>query len=134
MRKLLVMMMSLTLLIISSVPTSAVAAFCTIPVQSSSHDDMAAEMEHGTMHEETHVQHEHNMALNDDWQRDRIECGCGCHNSIDSLPHLFAPHLTSDTVQMAEQLPAELSVRFETAWLVYTVRVPLPPPQILIYS
>ena len=134
MQKLVVMMMSATLLILSSVPMSAVAAICDIPVHTSSHDDMAVDMEQGMQHEDAHVQHEHSMALNSDWQHDRIECGCGCHNSIDSLPHLFAPHLTSDTVRLAEQLPAVLSVRFKTAWLVYAVRVPLPPPQLLIFS
>jgi hypothetical protein len=121
--------MSVTLLIISSVPMSAMAAMCDITVQTSSHDDMAVNMEQGMVHEETHVQHEHSMALNSDWQRDRIECGCGCHNSIDSLPHLFSPHMTSDAIQMTEHLSEVIPVRFETAWLVYAVRVPLPPPQ-----
>jgi hypothetical protein len=122
--------MSVTLLIISSVPMSAMAAMCDTPVQTSAHDDMTANMGQGMAHEDEHVQHEHSMALNSDWQRDRIECGCGCHNSIDSLPHLFAPHMTSDTIQIAEHLFVVVPVRFETAWLVYTVRVPLPPPQV----
>jgi len=25
----------------------------------------------------------------------RLECGCGCHNNIDTLPHLLAPHLVA---------------------------------------
>ncbi len=81
------------------------------------------------VHEETHVQHEHGMALNDDWQHDRIECGCGCHNSIDSLPHLFSPHMTSDAIQMTEHLSAMVSVHSESPWLARALRVPLPPPQ-----
>jgi len=109
---------------------SAVAAICDIPVQISSHDDMIADMGQGMVHEDEHVQHEHSMTLNNDWQRDRIECGCGCHNSADSLPHLLAPHMTSDIIQMAEHLSAMLPVRPETAWLVHAVRVPLPPPQV----
>ncbi len=129
MRKLLVMMMSVTLLIVSSVPMSAVAAICTIPVNASVHDDMAADMGQGMQHGDEHVQHEHSMALNSDWQHERIECGCGCHNSIDSLPHLLAPHMTSDTIQMAEHLSMAVPVRLEMAWLVHAVRVPLPPPQ-----
>jgi len=91
---------------------------------------MTAHMEQGMVHEETHVLHEHSKALNSDWQRDRIECGCGCHNSADALPHLLAPHMTSDTIQMAEHLSAMLPVRPETAWLLHVVRVPLPPPQV----
>ena len=129
MQKLVVMMMSMTLLILSSVPMSAVAAICDIPVHISAHDEMTADMEHGMLQEDEHVQHEHAMALNGDWQHERIECGCGCHNSSDSLPHLFAPYMTSDTVQMAEYLSAVVPVRFEAAWLVHAVRVPLPPPQ-----
>jgi hypothetical protein len=130
MRKLLVMLVSVTLLIISSVPISAATAFCTIPVHTSTMDDMAADMDQGMLHEDTHVQHDHDMALNNDWQRDRIECGCGCHNSIDSLPHVLAPHMTSDSIQMPEQLSVTVQVQPETAWLVHAVRVPLPPPQI----
>ena len=129
MRKPIVMIISVTLLIISSVPMSAVAAICDIPVHTSAHDDMTANMEQGMVHEETSVQHEHGMAMNDDWQYDRIECGCGCHNSIDSLPHLFFPHITSDAIEMTEHLSAMVPVRFETVWLVYAVRIPLPPPQ-----
>jgi len=39
-----------------------------------------------------HAGHDHSAALTGDWQHCRIECGCGCHRSIDSLPHLLAPH------------------------------------------
>jgi len=130
MRKLLAMIMSMMLLIVGSVPMSAVASICDIPANASSHDDMTAHMEQGMVHEETHVQHEHGMALNSDWQRDRIECGCGCHNSADSLPHLFSPHMTSDIIQITGQLSAMTSVLFESAWLMYAVRVPIPPPQV----
>jgi len=122
------MMMSITLLIVSSVPMSA-AAICAIPMHTSFHDDIAADVEQGQPHEDAHVQHEHVMALNGDLQHDRIERGCGCHNSIDSLPHLLAPHMTSDTIQMTEQLSASVPTQPETIWLGSAVRVPLPPPQ-----
>lgn len=126
MRKLLVMMMSVTVLIVSSVPMSAVAAICDIPVHSSSSAGMAADMQ---SEHDIHADHEHGMALDGDWQHERIECGCGCHNSADSLPHLLAPHMTSDTIQMAEHLSIAVPVRLEMAWQMRAVRVPLPPPQ-----
>ena len=129
MRKLLVMIMSVTLLIISSVPMSAVAAICDIPVHTSAHDEIAASTEQVMVHEDEHVLHEHDMTLNDDWQHDRIECGCGCHNSIDSLPQLLAPHMASDAIQLIVQRSFTAPVQFETAWKLSALRVPLPPPQ-----
>ncbi len=121
MQKLLVMLMSVTLLIISSVPMSASAASCAIPVHPSVANDINAN-------------HEYGMSLNSDWQYDRIECGCGCHNSIDSLPQLFAPHMTSDIIQLTEPASVPVSVQTEMAWQASAVRVPLPPPQYLIFS
>ncbi len=61
-----------------------------------------------------------------------IECGCGCHASIDALPHQLAPHA----------LDSGSPVR-EVAWLVpapaadnppikLPLRIPVPPPESLI--
>ena len=126
MRKLLVMTMSVTLLIISSVPMSAAAVDCAVPVHASSAENKTADLlsEHHMS-----VEHEHAVALNSDWQHDRIECGCGCHNNIDSLPQLLAPHMTSDAIQMTEQIPGSVENQLEMAWLVSVIRIPLPPPQ-----
>jgi hypothetical protein len=126
MRKLIVMTMTFTLLIISSVPMSLAAAACAVPVHNTSSAEMAADMH--SEHDQ-HAEHEHSMALNNDWQHDRIECGCGCHNSIDSLPQLLAPHMTSDAIHMTEQLTVAVANQPGLAWQVATVRVPLPPPQ-----
>ena len=100
MRKLLVMTMTITLLIISSVPMSVATAACAPPTHNTSSAEVAADKH--SEHDQ-HAEHEHSMTLNNDWQHDRIECGCGCHNSIDSLPQLLAPHLTSDAVELTVQ-------------------------------
>jgi len=42
-----------------------------------------------------HAAHHHGIVLNLDLQTSRIECGCGCHRSVDSLPNLLAPHAVS---------------------------------------
>jgi hypothetical protein len=126
MRKLLVMTISLTLLIISSVPMSAAAVACAVPVHNRLSAEIAADIQSG---HGMYAEHEHGMALNNDWQHDRIECGCGCHNSIDSLPQLLAPHMTSDSIQMTDQLADSVANQPEKAWLAAAVRVPLPPPQ-----
>lgn len=76
-----------------------------------------------------YAEHEHGTTLNGDWQHDRIECGCGCHNSIDSLPQLLSPLMTSHSAEMTDQLAVSLPVQYEMAWLVSAVRVLLPPPQ-----
>lgn len=126
MRKLLAMMMSVTLLIISIVPMSAAAVDCAVPVHVSSSAEVTADL---SSEHDMHIEHEHAIALNNDWQRDRIECGCGCHNSIDSLPQLLAPHMTSDAIQLTVQHSFTVQFRLETAWQLSAVRVPLPPPQ-----
>jgi len=42
-----------------------------------------------------HATHHHSIRLNFDLQTCRIECGCGEHRGVDSLPHLLAPHAIS---------------------------------------
>jgi len=128
MRKLFAMVLSVTLLIISSVPMSVASTFCVIPVQTSAQHEMP-DIDEGMMHETSHVRHDHGIALNGVWQHDRIECGCGCHNSIDSLPYMMAPHMASNFTQMTEKFSIVIPLQLETAWLVAAIRLPLPPPQ-----
>jgi hypothetical protein len=39
--------------------------------------------------------HQHNNEMSLAGAECRIECGCGCHSSVDGLPHLLAPHTVS---------------------------------------
>ncbi|MDQ6960566.1 MAG: hypothetical protein Q9M27_05995 [Mariprofundaceae bacterium] len=80
MRKICSMVLMSALLVVTSVPLlPAAAKFCAL-------DDGAMQM---------HAAHDHGMVLNLDFQTARIECGCGCHRSVDSLPNLLAPHVVS---------------------------------------
>jgi len=58
----------------------------------------------------------------------KIECACGCHSSIDSLPQLLAPHLPVQT-SIAEIRTIKQSVMFQAAKLqpvLFTVESPPP--------
>jgi histidinol-phosphate/aromatic aminotransferase/cobyric acid decarboxylase-like protein len=137
MRKLLVMTMSVTMLIVSSMPMAIGAANCPPPAyeaataESVAGDRMYA---HNIYQQNGYVKQQYGMALAGDWQKDRIECGCGHHNSIDSLPHLLAPHMTSVVIQMTDQPSAAVPIQLDAVWQTSAVRVPLPPPQYLIFS
>ena len=134
MRKFLALFLACSLLAVSSVPAVAMATECAPAMHEQMHEqthelhDMDAHADHGVAHEP--VMHEHDQALAGDWQHDRIECGCGCHRSIDSLPHLLAPHaltLSSDTIEIASAPSAPQPV---AGLIAVTVRVPVPPPQL----
>jgi hypothetical protein len=137
MRKLLVMTMSVTMLIVSSMPMAIGAADCPPPAYEAATaefvtgDRMHA---HNIHQQDEYMQQQYGMALAGDWQKDRIECGCGHHNSIDSLPHLLAPHMTSAAIQMTDQPSATVPIQFDAVWQTSAKRVPLPPPQYLIFS
>jgi len=80
MRKICSTVLMIALLIVSSAPMfPAAAKACALNDNS------------------THAQavHHHSIRLNFDLQTCRIECGCGKHRGVDSLPHLLAPHAIS---------------------------------------
>jgi len=89
--------LSAVLLLVSSAPlVSAVA--CDMPpahAAAMQGEDIhtASSMSH--MHGESH----HAIALSTDLDTCRLECGCGCHRSIDSLPNLLAPHSADAGIQ-----------------------------------
>jgi len=77
--------LSAVLLLVSSAPlVSAVA--CDMPPAH------VAAMQAETSDHELMMHDEHAPALALSADICRIECGCGCHHSIDSLPNLLAPH------------------------------------------
>ncbi|NWF37497.1 hypothetical protein [Mariprofundus sp. KV] len=132
MRKVLALFLTATLLCVSSVPALAEAASCLGP-------ELVASMTMGDEHEghhdggleAVHLGHDHRTGLQGDWQKDRIECGCGCHNSIDSLPHLLAPHnIDTALFQMGVDSVAA-TTPFEPVLLYRTARIPVPPPQLI---
>lgn len=75
-------LLSLCMVLVSSLPLLPLGVFCS--AESVAIADVHASHGH---------QAEHMGASLQDWQTSRIECGCGCHRSIDSLPQVFAPHI-----------------------------------------
>ncbi|GAV21312.1 hypothetical protein MMIC_P2295 [Mariprofundus micogutta] len=134
MRKFVAVFLAWTLLIISSAPLSVEAASCAMPEHDMvSEQSMADGHAHHVNHDESATAdsgHEHHMALMNDWQKDRIECGCGCHRSVDSLPHLLAPHMIDSASFHAGNASSMVSIKPVTLLVMAAVQVPLPPPQL----
>jgi len=155
MRKLLAMTMTATLLIISGVPMSP-AKECAMPMKGGAGmgemhamHGMPSAAEQQEMHDmhsmhEMHdmqamhdgdepMQHEHAAAPQPRGRLAEIkaECCCSFHGLIDSLPHLLAPHMTSDPSVLSLAGPSADSTYVETNWLVRKTRIPLPPPELI---
>lgn len=128
MRKLLAIIMTATMLMISGVPMSA-ARECAMPMQGV-HDmsGMHHQMADGDMEMQ---QQRHNPASAVAGYDEQImaECCCSFHGLIDSLPHLLAPCMASETVPLAEAGSENSALYVETAWLARLPRIPLPPPE-----
>ncbi|MDQ6976278.1 MAG: hypothetical protein Q9M22_06930 [Mariprofundaceae bacterium] len=58
----------------------------------------------------------------------RIECGCGCHKTIDGLPHLLSPHINPAIVHLnpVSFLPAQY--HYMAVLHLYFPDIVLPPP------
>jgi len=135
MRKLIALCMSCTLLFISSMPTVALASVCDMPDYSAVSLADKAEKQAATTSMQHHQNMKHHVVIHrhkvsKDWQTCRIECGCGCHRHIDSLPHLLSPHVISQVAELP-RLPAlavaEAILRFD---YFYIAPVQLPPPDL----
>ncbi len=135
MRKFVAVFLSLSLLIISSAPLSVEAASCAMPEQKTvSEQGMDENHAHHMNHEISVGEdpgHEHSVVLMGDWQTDRIECGCGCHRNVDSLPHLLAPHMIDSAGFRAGEISVMASIQPVTILLMTAMQVPLPPPQLV---
>jgi len=131
MRKLISMMMTCTLLFISIMPTVSLAAMCKMTVSgASSIEQMAAEYA-GQYHQD-HKQsmHHHEDMMHGDWQTCRIECGCGCHRHLDSLPHLLSPHMMSESADLPEVQSIGIAEYYAYSQIFYIPLVQLPPPDL----
>lgn len=130
MRKVLALIVAATLLFVSSVPAFAEAVRCAGPAQAvEMMDGEHAGHHHDEAIEESDQGHDHSSALKGDWQKDRIECGCGCHRSVESLPHLLAPHMIDIALFQVEVTSVVASIRSEPALAIEALRIPVPPPQ-----
>ena len=95
MRKLISLTISLTILMVSSIPLVPLAEACP-PAHDSAMQVMdGVQMHQGEQHPAMHAA----VHIDVDASQACIECACGCHNSIDSLPHVLAPHSPDNASQ-----------------------------------
>ena len=130
MRKIVAVLLAATLLSVSSVPAFAEAASCAGPEAVVMDVDGHAH-HHAAAVDQADLGHDHTSGLFSDWQQDRIECGCGCHRSVESLPHLLAPHLIDSALLPVTEEEGAVVARLESARGCLLLRVSLPPPQII---
>jgi len=131
MRRVFSLLVSISLLIVSSVPMVSMAEICAPPAHETAMDEaMQGDYQHDS-HDDAmkHEDVKHSMTLAGDRQKQRIECGCGCHRSIDSLPHLLAPHTVAVAQLQIEMLSAPIPVQLSPALISEALRIPVPPPQ-----
>ena len=148
MRKFFAIVLSASMLAVSSLPTVSLAALCgdgdllsnlrasqhaehlhAMQVANSEHvHHQHADAEPAT---ELHEGHNHGpVAMRGDMQRQRIECGCGCHRNTDGSPLLTTPHLLQSVAIEHGSLVVRVEVLPVVPLEALPVSVNLPPPQI----
>ncbi len=129
MRSALSIFIAVTLLMVSSMPMMSDAASCERPAHAMSMlEDMAGE------HAVESEQHVYLAALTGDLPLNRIECGCGCHRTIDVLPHLLAPHAFALEMMIVDVASRLVLPQKFIALNAVVARIPVPPPRKLIFS
>ncbi len=129
MRKLISTWMTCTLLLITCMPSISLASACDISEQASMNiESMSAQAK--LKHHQEMVQKIHHVHMNKDMQTCRIECGCGCHHQLDSLPHLLSPHIVTQTQTLPEVTSLQVSENYSFSVFYYTLKVAVPPPNL----
>jgi len=120
MRKGIALFMSIALLLIGSIPMlpDAQAATAKHMRHMAAHTGMPMAMCTVADH-----------AIPKDMQDCRIECACGCHDHVDALPHLLAPHMISQIEQANTMFLRINSTHEELALSEFHLPIPLPPPE-----
>jgi len=133
MRRFVALAMIAALVSVSSLPLLPASVICA--VAAGRMDDHAVAMQTGTgygMHHDASL-HQHNRRLTPAGKKCCIECGDGCHASLDGLPHQLAPHALAPAPELALPLavikPAPL-----IPWTESLKVAPLPPPPKLFSS
>jgi len=76
------------------------------------------------------AQKNHQMHMNKHMQTCRIECACGCHHQLDSLPHLLSPYIVTQAQVLLEINTLNISKAYRTSVFQYTIKVAVPPPNL----
>ncbi len=134
MRKLISIWVACTLLFITTMPTVSLAAMCALStVAPVSIEEMASQQvmqHHVDMHKPMQMIHHMNAEMSGDWQTCRIECGCGCHQHLDSLPHALSPHIVPQVASLPDNLSVAISETYSYSQIFYVPVVQLPPPDL----
>jgi len=134
MRKLISIWVICTLLFITTLPTASLAAMCAIPQAASTTIETMANMQamqhQKHAHKPTHIMHHSDAMAKADWQTCRIECGCGCHRHLDSLPHALSPHIIPQVADLMDIPHAFIVENYSYSQLTYVPMVQLPPPDL----
>lgn len=71
----------------------------------------------------------HDKQLSPAAQHCRIECGCGCHASLDGLPHQLAPHALAPASELVPS-PVVIEAAALILWTApFIAALPPPPPK-----
>jgi hypothetical protein len=110
-------------------PSISLASTCDVPEQAMmSVESMSAQEK--IKHHKDMAQKNHHVEMSQDMQTCRIECGCGCHQQLDSLPHLLSPHIVTQ-VQISPEIKAlKISKDYISSIFHHTIKVALPPPDL----
>lgn len=134
MRKLISIWVACTLLFITTMPTASLAAMCELStVAPVSIEEMASQQvmqHHPDMHKSMQMMHHTNAEMSGDLQTCRIECGCGCHQHLDSLPHALSPHIVPQVAALPDNLSVAISETYSYSQIFYVPMVQLPPPDL----
>jgi len=119
MRKLTAICLCCTLLFVSSAP--ALAASCDMP-----HHAASATMCDINGYAMPMAGNRHDI----DEQDCFLECGCGCHHNVDSLPHQFSPHATSSEASACPSCLSAADMLWQLSLTPSLLHHDDPPPEL----
>jgi len=129
MKRTVAMSLIFSLLAVSSLPLLPASVICADAAERIGNHAMVMQtgIEYGIHHNAT--LHQHNKQLTPAEKECRIECGDGCHASLDGLPHQLAPHALAPVSALALPL-AVIEPALLTPWIEAPgIAPPSPPPR-----
>jgi len=120
--------MTVVLLVISGLPLVSMAETCPMPAHTSF--EAAADIELLAEPASHEISTGHHDALSSDMQDCRIECACGCHQSIDTLPHQLAPHVFSEHEDACVDVTSLQISNYAPFSFELIAPIELPPPDL----
>ncbi|MDQ6954197.1 MAG: hypothetical protein Q9M20_01990 [Mariprofundaceae bacterium] len=81
------------------------------------------------MHHDSSTSTAENHLMSDNMKQCRIECACGCHDNMDTLPLLLSPHVISSSSQTRIHLLATQYSHAEPISHELHLPIPIPPPK-----